>query len=212
MLATMHSESLVFKCLGTTVTDQNLIQEEIKSRLNLGNASYHSVQNLFSSRLLSKKVNIGTYKSIILTAVLFWCETWSLILKEKHGLRVFEKRALRRIFGPKRDEMMGGWSKLHNVELHSLYSLLSIVRMGKSIRIKWAGHVARMGRCRILMIRSEGKRPLGRPRGRWVYNIKMGLREIGWGGVGWPDLALVEGCCEDGNEPWGSIKCWEVLE
>jgi hypothetical protein len=91
-----------------TVTNENLIQEEIKRRLNSGNACYHSVQNLLSSRLLSKNVRIRIYKTIILPVVLYGCETWSLTLREEHRLRVFENRVLRRIFGPKRDEVTGG--------------------------------------------------------------------------------------------------------
>jgi hypothetical protein len=78
--------------------------------------------------------------------VLYGCETWSLRVREEHKLRVFENRVLRRIFGPKRDGVMGGWRKLHNEELHDLYSLPSIIRIIKSRRMRWAGHVARMGR------------------------------------------------------------------
>jgi hypothetical protein len=106
--------------LGTTVINQNLIQEEIKRRLNLGNACYLSVQNLLSSRLLSKNVKIRIYKTIILPLVLHGCETWSLTLREEHRLRVFENRVLRKIFGPTRDEVIGGWRKLHKEELHNL--------------------------------------------------------------------------------------------
>jgi hypothetical protein len=105
---------------------------------------------------------------------------------------VFENRALRRIFEPKRDEVIGGWRKLHNEELHNMYSSPSIIRMIKSRRMRWAGHVARMrtkrNAYRILVGNPEGKRPLGRPRRRWVDNIKMGLREIGWDGMDWIDL------------------------
>jgi hypothetical protein len=97
---------------------------------------------------------------------------------------VFENRVLRRIFGPKRDEVTGDWRKLHNEELHRLYYSPSIIRMIKSRRMRWAGHVARMGEkrnaCRILVGKPEGKRPLGRPRRRWVDNIRMDLRDIGW--------------------------------
>jgi hypothetical protein len=159
-----------FKYLEMTVTNQNLIQEEIKRRLNSGNACYHSVQNLLSFRLLSKNLKIRIYKTIILLLVLYECETWSLTLREEHRLRVFENRVLRRIFGPKRDEVIGEWRKLHNEELHDLYSSPSIFRIIKSRRIRWAGHVAGMGKKRnaykLLVGKSTGKRPLGRPSNR----------------------------------------------
>jgi hypothetical protein len=106
---------------------------------------------------------------------------------------VFENRVLRRIFGPKRDEVTGDWRKLHNEELHNLYSSPDIMRMIKSRRMRWAGHVARMGEkrnaYRILAGNPEGKRPLGRRRRRWVNNIKIDLREIAWDGMNWIDLA-----------------------
>jgi hypothetical protein len=91
-----------------TVTNQNLIQEEIKRRLNSGNACYHSVQNLLSSCVLSKNVKDRIYKTIILPVVLYGCETWSLILREEYKLRVFENRVLRRIYGPESDGVTGG--------------------------------------------------------------------------------------------------------
>jgi hypothetical protein len=134
-----------FRYLGTTITNRNLIQEEIERRLNSGNACYHSVQNLLSSCLLSRNLKTRLYKTIILPVVLYGCETWSLTLRDEHKLRVFENRVLR-IFGPKRDEVTGGWRKLHNEELHNLCSSPSIIRMIKSRRMRWAGHVARMGR------------------------------------------------------------------
>jgi hypothetical protein len=93
-----------FKYLGTTVTNQNLIQEEIKRRLSSGNASYHSVQSLLSSRLLSKNLKMRIYKIIILSVVLYGCKTWSLTVREEHRLREFENKVLRRIFGPRRVE------------------------------------------------------------------------------------------------------------
>ena len=95
-----------FKYLGTTLTNKNSIQEKIKSRLKLGNA-YYLVQNLLSSSLLSKMLKIKIYRTIILPVVLYGCETWSLTLKEERRLRVFENRVLRRVFGPKRDKVMG---------------------------------------------------------------------------------------------------------
>jgi hypothetical protein len=113
----------------------------------------------------------------------------SLTLREEHRLRVFENRVLRRIFGPKRDEVTGGWRKLHNKELHGLYSSPSIVRVIKVRRMRWAGHVARMeevrGAYNILVGRPEERGPLGRPRRRWEGNIKVDLRETGFGDVDW---------------------------
>jgi hypothetical protein len=95
--------------------------------------------------LLSKNIKVRVYKAIILRVVPYECETWSLTLREEHKLRVFEKRMLRRIFQQTRVEVTGGWRKLHNEELHDLYSSPSIIRIIKSRRMRWAGHVARMG-------------------------------------------------------------------
>jgi hypothetical protein len=177
-----------FKYLGTALADQNSIQEEIKSRLKSGNACYHSVQDLLSSSLLSKNTKIKIYRSIILPVVLYGCETWSLTLSEEHRLRFFENRVLRRIFGPKRNEVTGEWRRLHNGELNDLHSSPTIIRVIKSRRMRWAGHVGRMGKgrgvYRIFVGRPEGRRPLGRPRRRWEDNIKMDIQEVGRGGLG----------------------------
>jgi hypothetical protein len=133
-----------FKYLGTTLINQNDIHDEIKSRLNSGNACYHSVQNVLSSHLTWKKLKIKIYKTVILSVILYGCETWSLTFREERRLRVFENRVLKRIFWPKRGEEVS-WRKFHNDELHSLYSSPNIVRMIKSRRMRWAGHVARIG-------------------------------------------------------------------
>jgi hypothetical protein len=139
-----------------------------------------------------KNVKIKIYKPLILPGVLYGCETWSLTLREEHRLRVFENRVLRRIFGPKREEG-GSTRKLHNDELHSLYSSPNIVRVIKSRRMRWAGHVACIGEGRgvytVLVGRPERKRPLGRPRRTWEDNIKIDLREIGIHGANWIQLA-----------------------
>jgi hypothetical protein len=169
------------------------MQEEIKSRLNSGNACYHSVQSLLFSCLLSRNVQVKIYKTIILPVVLYGCETWSLTFREAHRQRMFENRVLRRIFGPKRDEVTGEWRKLHNEELHILYSSPNIIRQIKSRRMRWAGHVASMAEernmYRVLMGKPKGKSPLGRPRRRWEDGIRMDLRKTGWVSVHWIHLA-----------------------
>jgi hypothetical protein len=118
------------------------------------------------------------YRTIILPLVFYGCETWSLTLREKRRLRVFENRVLRRICGPKRDEATGKWQKLHNEELNELCSSPIIVWVIKSRRMRWSGHVARMGErrgiCRVLLGKPEGKRPLG---------------DVGCGGKDWIKLA-----------------------
>jgi len=182
-----------FKYLGTTLTNKNSILEEIKIRLRSGNACYHSVQNLLSSGLLSKNLKIKIYRTIILPVVLYGCEASSLTFREERKLRVFENMVLRRIFGPRRDEVMGKWRRLHNEELNNLYSSPNIVRVIISRRMRWAGHVAHMGEergvYRFLVGKPEGRRPLGRPRRRWMDSIRMDLQEVGCGYMDWIGLA-----------------------
>jgi len=117
--------------------------------------------------------------------VLYGCETWSLTLQEERKLRVFENMVLRRIFEPRRDEVTGEWTRLHNEGLNDLYSSPNIVWVIKSRRMRWAGHVVHMGEergvYRVLLGKLEGRRPLGRPRRRWVDNIRMDLQEVGCG-------------------------------
>ena len=172
-----------FKYLGTILTNQNSIPEEIKSRLGSGNACYHSVQNLLSSRLQSKNVKIKIYRTIISPVVLYGCKTW----------------LLRRIFVPRRDEVTGEWRRLHNEELNDLYSPPDIVRVIKSRRMNRTGHVAHMGEervvYRVLLGKPEAGRQLGRPRRRWVDNIRMDLWDVGiWTGLGWPRIERSGGC------------------
>jgi hypothetical protein len=118
---------------------------------------------------------------------------WFLTLRDEYRLRVFENRVLRRIFGPVRDEVTGEWRKLHNEELRDLCSSTSIIRMIKSRRMRWAGHVARMGEkmkaYKLLVGKPKGKRSLEIPRCTWVENIRMDLGEVGWGDVDWIGLA-----------------------
>jgi hypothetical protein len=145
----------------TTVSGFSLLLETLISfsSCNLsyysGNAYYHSVQNLLSSRLLSKNTKMKICRTIILPVV-YGCETWSLTLREEPRLRMFENRVLWRICGPKRDEVTREWRKIHNEELNDLYSSPSVVRVMKSRRLKWAEHVARMGESKGVCIQSFG--------------------------------------------------------
>jgi hypothetical protein len=197
-----------FKYLGTTLTDQNCMHEEIKSRLNSGNACYHLVQSLLSSCLLSRNVKVKIYKTIILPVVLYGCETSSLTLKEEHRLSVFKNRVLRGIFGPNRDEVMGEWRKLHSGELHNLYSSPDIIRRIKSRRMRWVGHVACMGEgtkvYRVLVGKPKGEKPHGSLRHRWEDEIRMDLREIGGVDLSGLGQGPVVGSREWGDEPLGS--------
>jgi hypothetical protein len=120
------------------------MHEEIKSRLNLKNSYYHSVHSLLSSRLLSRNVKVKIHKTIIMSVVLYRCETWSLTVREEHRLRVFENTVLR-LFGLKRDEVTGEWRQLCKEDLHNLYTYLNIIRQIESRRMRWVGHLAHMG-------------------------------------------------------------------
>jgi hypothetical protein len=145
----------------------------------------NSVQYLLSSRLLPKNLKIKIYRTIILPVVMYGCETWSLTLREERRLRVFENRVLRSVFGPKRDEVTGKWRKLHNEELNGLYSLPNIVLVVKSRRLRWAGHVARMGEergvNRVLVEMSEGDPDVdGRIILRWIFRKLEEVVGTGW--------------------------------
>jgi len=150
------------------------------------------VQTLLSSNLLSKKFKIKIYRIIILPFVLYGCETWSLILREESRLREFENRVLRRNLDPRGTGLTGEWRKLHNEEINDLYSSLNTFRVIKLKIMRWAGHVALMGRGEAYTGfwwgKPEGKSPLGRLRPRWEDNIKMDLQEWNVGGMDWIEL------------------------
>ena len=128
------------------------------------NACYYSLEKMLSSHLISKKFKVNTYKTIILPVVLYGCETWSLTLRQDQRLRVFKHKVLRKLFGSKSNKIIGKWRKLHNAELHALYSSSNIIRNLKSRWLRWAGHVACMEQsrnaCRVLVGKPEGKRLL----------------------------------------------------
>jgi len=142
--------------------------------------------------LLSKKLKIKIYRTIILSVVLYGCEAWSLTFREERKLRVFENMVLRRIFGPRRDEVTGEWRRLHNEELSDLYSSPNIVRVIKSRRMRWAGHVARMGEERVCIGSWRGNRREGEHWGdlgvdEWIILRWISRRwDVGiWIGLGW---------------------------
>jgi hypothetical protein len=147
-----------------------------------------SVQNLLSSSLLPKIVKIKIYRTIILPFVLYGCEIWLLTLREECGLRVSENRVLRRILGPKRDEVTGEWRKLGSEEHYALY-LPNLVRVIKSRRLRWAGDVARMGERRGAYKVLVGKPELRKPLGRNMILLKWIFENWDWGGMDWIALA-----------------------
>jgi hypothetical protein len=160
------------------VTNQNYIHEGIKNRLHLDNACYYSIQNLLSSHLLSRKVKIKTYKTIILPAALCGCIDLS---SKGRTQRMSENNVMWRIFEPKKEEVERGWEKWHDKELHNFYSLPNITKMIKSMSMWWVEHVACMGKIRhaykILVCKSGGKRLLRRTRHSWEDSNKIDLKK-----------------------------------
>jgi len=206
----MNKENCALKLVDEI--NQNSIQEEIKSRLKSGSACYYSMQNILSSTLLSKNLKIEIYRIIILSVVLYGCETWSLTLREERRLRVFENRVLRRTFGPKRNDVTREWRKLYNDKPNDLYFSLNVVRVIKSRKMRWVGRVACMGRGEVHTgfwwgnLRERGHLDDSGVDGtiilRWIFRK--------WD-VEWNELDQVAGTCECENDPSGSIKCGNYL-
>ncbi|KAJ4435157.1 hypothetical protein ANN_23733 [Periplaneta americana] len=150
-----------------------------------------TVEKLLSSSLLSKNLKVIIYKTVILPVVLYGCETWTLILREEQRLRVFEDKVLRKIFGAKRDEVTGEWRKLHNAELYAFYSSPDIIRNIESRRLRWAGHVARMGESRnaySVSWETGGKKTIGEAETRTSHG-----NEVDLGGDMWRDYTRQDG-------------------
>ena len=185
----------VFRYLGGLVEDtaDMGVGAEVRQRLHSGNACFFAVNKLLKSRILSRNTKIRIYRTIILPVVLYGCETWALTRQQEDRFRVFENRVLRKIFGAKRDEETGEYRRLHNRELEELYDSPSIVRIIRSRRARWAGHVARMGEDRtarrVLEGRPGGNRPLGRPRQRWEDGVRKDVEGVGFRQVSWRELA-----------------------
>ncbi|KAJ4441191.1 hypothetical protein ANN_11042 [Periplaneta americana] len=165
--------------------------EDIRNTTGVWDRVRRSMRHRCESAVKNLKLRI--YKTVISPVVLYGCETWTLILRDEQRLRVSENKVLKKIFGAKRDEVTGEWRKLYKAELHALYSSPDVIRIIKSRRLRWAGHVARKGESRyaykVLAGRSEGKRSSGRPRRRWEDNIKMDLRKMGYDDRVWINLA-----------------------
>jgi hypothetical protein len=163
---------------------KNYTQKEINSRFKSGNTCYHFMQSVLSSSLLLSNIKVKIYRDIILS-VLYGCEIWSLTMREERRLRAFENRVLRRMFGPKKDEVTLEWRNLHNEGLIDRYFSPNI-RVIKWRKVRWVGHVVLMGERKgaywVLVGKPVGRRPLGRPRLRWEDNIKMDVPRSGmWG-------------------------------
>ncbi|KAJ4437329.1 hypothetical protein ANN_17467 [Periplaneta americana] len=210
-----HTFSCIIKTLKSLQNRHLSLSESFEiinstvEQLNRGRGKVADAVRAKVDTVLSKTLDMKNYKSssstddgaLSVTAahteahkrVLGPTLSWTLILSEEHRLTVFENKVLRKIFGAKRDEVTGEWRKLHNAELHALYSSPDVIRNIKSRRLRWTGHIARMGESRnayrVLVGRPEGKRPLGRPRRRWEDNIKMDLREVEYDDKNWINLA-----------------------
>ena len=157
-----------------TQTNLNCLHEEITSILNSVNACYDSVQNLLFCSSVSKNVNIKIYRNIILRVVLYECQTWPFTQTEEHRPRVVVNRVLRKISGHKRNKVAGDWRRLHDDELHDLYSSSNINQVIKLRIIRLVGHVARSGKeaYGVCVGKPVGKRQCGRPRCRWKDTTK----------------------------------------
>ena len=177
------------KNLGSLVTYQNSVQDEVKYKLKAGNLCYYSVQTILSSRLLSKNLKIKVYKTIILPVVLFGCEAWSLTLREERRLRgIWKQDPEANIWAQEGCE--GEWRRFHNEELHNLYRSPNILRVIKLRWLRSAGYIAKMddrSAFKMLTGSPTGKIPLGRPKRNWEDNIRMDLKgtgyqyeELGW--------------------------------
>lgn len=179
-----------FKYLGSLVTEKNETQVEVKERLKCGNKSYYSMQHLLKSRLISRKCKKRLYKTVVRPVVMYASETWVMTARDEEALNVWERKVLRRIYGPIRDE--DGWRVRTNQEIYQLYEDPSLVTEIKRGRLRWLGHVERMPESRAVRKtfrqRPEGRRLQGRPRKRWLEDVEEDLRELGV--RGWRRRAL----------------------
>ena len=182
-----------FKYLGSTVTSSNLIDEEIRLRMAAGSRCSWALDATFKSRVLSRATKTQIYTTIIRPIVIYGCETWRLTKESERRLNVFERGILRRIWGPVWDEEDGEWRRRHNHELMTLSGVPQITNIIRSHRLRWAGHVSRMedGRLakEVMVGKPMGTRPLGRPRKRWIDNVKEDMTILGVNPDAWMQMA-----------------------
>ena len=172
-----------FKYLRTIITSENKYEKDVAARIIAGNRAYYSLRTLLKSKILSRPAKIRVYKTIIRPTITYGSETWTLNQRETTKLLVLERKILRTIYGPCREETTGEWRRRHNDELQTIYGDENIVRYIKANRIRWAGHVLRSSDERLLNAtfweRPDGKRSVGRPRNRWKDAVASDLRKMG---------------------------------
>ena len=168
-----------FKYLGSTITTDNDIKEEITIRLAAASRCSWALNKILQSRLINRKTKLQAYTSIIRPIATYGCETWSLTQHLEHRLQVFENGILRRIYGPVSDSDTGEWRRRHNIELREISQLPPITSYIRAQRLRWAGHVARMRDGSLVKSITQGephgRRPVGRPRRRWRDNVKQDM-------------------------------------
>ena len=193
-----------FKYLGSTITDNNLMDKEITERVGIGNRCAFALNKVMTSRNISRRTKLRIYNIIIRPTVLYGCETWTLTKARIKKLEVFENGILRRIFGPIYDAANDQWTRRHNIDLRQLSGQPFIQDVVKSRRLRWAGHCARMTEERTPKIvmngTVQGRRPVGRPRYRWIDNVKEDVHNIA------PDIDNWQEAAQDRRHWRGSVK------
>jgi hypothetical protein len=181
-----------FKYLGSFLTEKNNVTIEIAARIQAGNRCYYGLTKILSSRTISRRMKERLYTSLIRPVVLYGSETWPIRKMDEHKFMIFERKVLRKINGPVKDEITGEWRRRKNIELEILYSNADIVEVIRSRRLRWAGHAWRSQNPLLHAVMEQnpiGKRPLGRPRMRWEDVVKKDVERLG-GCSNWRMLAL----------------------
>ncbi|KAE9539532.1 hypothetical protein AGLY_004784 [Aphis glycines] len=181
-----------FKYLGSIVTEKNDITKEVAARIQAENRIYYGLEKLLSSRSLSREIKRRLYTSLIRPVILYGSETWALRKSDENKFLILERRILRKIFGPIKDNIIGEWRRRKNIELQEIFNENNIAETIKKKRLQWAGHAIRSQNSLLRMVLEQnpvGKRPLGRPKLRWEDLVKRDIEDLG-GGANWKDLAM----------------------